>query len=310
MNNNTRVFGIGTAALDFRIMTADYGKDYKDKLLAQKIDIFGGGSAANCLIQVCRLGGKATWLGKLGNDWIGKEISRQLEQEGIDCSEIIVDEVCSPFNVAIYAGEEKRRVGGFLLPNSLGQINKEDIEKFTKNIKQGDWCLVEIGEIQLDMVNEFCTLVKRKGSKIVVDVDLDPIKQCNSNLEIVEQIFQKADVLIPNVTSMKSIYPDMDAIKITEAIAEDYQVHTVVTAGQEGAFYCMPGEEVAQVKSCKTKIVDTVGAGDAFHGGMIFGLLNGYTLEKAIDLGNKCGAYNCKRTGARTAMPTKEELGL
>ena len=68
------VYGFGSAAVDFRIRTADYGDLYKDKLLAQTWAEMGGGAVANFLSQVSRLGVKTSFLGKLGNDVIGKRI--------------------------------------------------------------------------------------------------------------------------------------------------------------------------------------------------------------------------------------------
>jgi sugar/nucleoside kinase (ribokinase family) len=124
------VYGFGSAAVDFRIRTADYGDLYKDKLLAQTWAEMGGGAVANFLSQVSRLGVKTAFLGKLGNDVIGKRIIELLEKENVDCSGIIVsDEFCSPFNVAVYSGLEMRRRGGFLIPNSLAKLTEEDIEK-------------------------------------------------------------------------------------------------------------------------------------------------------------------------------------
>ncbi|MBQ4298376.1 MAG: carbohydrate kinase, partial [Clostridia bacterium] len=68
------VYGFGTAAVDFRIRTADFGDLYKDKLLAQTCAEMGGGALANFLSQVSRLGGRTAFLGKLGRDPMGEKI--------------------------------------------------------------------------------------------------------------------------------------------------------------------------------------------------------------------------------------------
>ena len=95
------IFGFGSAALDFRIRTADLGPEYRAKLLARETALLGGGAVANALVQVSRLGGDAAFLGKLGGDWIGERIVAGLESEGVDCSATIMDPMeCSPFNVA------------------------------------------------------------------------------------------------------------------------------------------------------------------------------------------------------------------
>jgi sugar/nucleoside kinase (ribokinase family) len=53
---------------------------------------------------------------------------------------------------------------------------------------------------------------------------------------------------------------------------------------------------------------DTTGAGDAFHAGFLFGLLNGEDIENSLMLGNAVAAVKCSALGARTALPTRSEL--
>jgi len=70
----------------------------------------------------------------------------------------------------------------------------------------------------------------------------------------------------------------------------------------EGQFLESPAHEVPQ--GCR----DTTGAGDAFHGGFLFGLLSGEDLEKSLQLGNAVAALKCRDLGARTALPGRDEL--
>ncbi len=70
----------------------------------------------------------------------------------------------------------------------------------------------------------------------------------------------------------------------------------------EGSFIESPG--FAAPGGCK----DTTGAGDAFHGGVLYGLLTGEDIETSLKLGNAVAAIKCSALGARTALPTREEL--
>jgi sulfofructose kinase len=53
---------------------------------------------------------------------------------------------------------------------------------------------------------------------------------------------------------------------------------------------------------------DTTGAGDAFHGGLLYGLLTGVDIATSLKLGNAVAAMKCSALGARTALPNKSEL--
>lgn len=306
-----KIFGFGSAALDFRIITADFGVNYKDKLLAQSVQIFGGGSAANFLVQVSRLGGNAAWFGKLGNDWIGREIIKSMEQEGIDCSYTLIDEeACSPLNIAVYTGDQSKRLGGYLLPNSLASLQDFDIRGFAEKIESGDLVMVEVGEIPLESCIYFLDCIKEMNSRIIVDVDLDPILQCKGTIKEVEAIFSRADILIPNAKAMNALFPDMNMEDLTCAIAKKYRKPVIITAGEEGAYYSTDGGQLFHQPPYGVTVVDTVGAGDAFHGGFAYAISEGYKLNKAVEIGVKCGSMNCTKYGARAGMPLGEEIGL
>jgi sugar/nucleoside kinase (ribokinase family) len=81
------------------------------------------------------------------------------------------------------------------------------------------------------------------------------------------------------------------------------------TLGARGALAYCDGEFIespafAVPGGCR----DTTGAGDAFHGGFIYGMLNGDDLETCMKLGNSVAALKCRSLGGRTALPTAEEL--
>jgi len=305
-----KIYGFGTAAVDFRITVPDLGINYKEKLLANEVNIIGGGSVANCLVQVSRLGGKAYWLGKLGCDWISDRILEDFKKGGVNCSRVIRDaSLCSPFNVAIYYVKNYKRVGGYLLPNSLNYITKDDIIRFTNNFKKGDWAIVEIGEVNLKHILNFCEVAKDKGVKLVVDVDLDPIKQCGGNIKIIKKIFEKADFLVPNKFAMKSIYPNIINPKVlVRNLIKEFKVTTIVTAGSDGVYYGDVNGPIKKQEIFKLKVVDTIGAGDAFHGGLIFALAKNKRLSDAIKIGSKCAAANCRIRDTRSGMLNFEEL--
>lgn len=303
------VWGFGTSAVDIRLKTAEYGVGYKDKLLAQESRMIGGGSTSNFLVQVSRLGFRAGWLGKLGEDLIGAKILDMLRAEGVDCSEVIYSpEVLSPFNVAVYAGDGLRRIGGFLLPNSMAQISPEEADRLANAVMPRDFVLLEVGEIPLDLCIRFGDRVKSKGGNIMIDVDLDPVKQCRADRGTADALFDLADYLMPNITSLRTLYPEADELDITTLLAEKHNCVTVTTLGANGAAFSDHGRCAEIVPAVPVTPVDTVGAGDAFHGGFAAGLCAGLSLWEAVRLGNVCGSHECRTFGIRDGMIRASEL--
>lgn len=303
-----KVWGFGTATIDFRIQTADYGDAYKEKLTAQRTYQFGGGSVANFLTQVARLGAPAGWLGKLGDDNLGRKITRLMTDEGIDCGHALYDpEQCSPFNLAVYCGPEMRRRCGFLIPNSLETLGEAEIRALASAISPGDYAMIEIGEIPLGIVVEFMRQAKAAGATLVVDVDLDPVKQCGGTAEQIDAFCRLGDVLMPNAAAMESVYPGMGVERIALTMHGAYKKPVVLSHGSSGAFFADNGRLIHKEAYRLEEISDAVGAGDAFHGGVVFALASGAGLEEAVGMGNVCGAMNCLAFGARNGMPTLEQ---
>jgi len=304
-----KLWGFGTSAIDFRIITADYGVNYRDKLLAQQTLCMGGGAVANCLVQVSRLGGKVGWIGKLGDDLLADKIICMLESEGINCSYVIRDkEEFSPFNVAIYSGEQKRRVGGFLLPNSLAKVSDENINYFISPMSSGDWLAIEIGEIPIEACVRLAQKAKQRGVHIALDVDLDPIMQCQSTKEEIDKLLGCADLLIPNINSLATLFKENNPVSLCNELYEKYCVPVVITVGSDGVYYIDENGQYRHQPAMPVEVKDTVGAGDAFHGGLLYAITEGKTLSDSVLLGTACAAINCTAYGAREGMPNIKQV--
>jgi len=304
-----RVIGFGTAAVDYRIRTADLGEGYTEKLLAREVDVLGGGAIANCLVQVARLGGSSVWLGKLGKDRLAETIIGQLECEGIDCSRVLYDStLSSPFNLAIYAGAQRRRVGGYLLPNSLTCLSETEVSALAAAVQPGDWAVAEIGELPLESVTLFCRQARDRGARLAVDVDLDPLRQGGADRRLVQEIFRMQDLIMANHRALQSMYGDAAAEELALRVGRIFRAQTVVSAGAEGCHFSDSGGCAEHLPAVAVEVVDPVGAGDAFHGGLLYALASGRNFAQALEIARRCAALNCLTFGAREGMPSRGDL--
>ena len=304
-----KVLGFGTATIDYRIRTADMGAGYTEKLLAREVEVLGGGAIANCLVQVSRLGGRAVWLGKLGRDRLAEMIVGRLSAEGIDCSQVLYDPTASsPFNLAVYAGDHRRRVGGYLIPGSLAALSEGDVAALAETVRPGDWAVVEIGEIPLEWVVEFCRQASDRGACLAADVDLDPLRQCGADRRLVAEIFRHQTLIMANHEALQSMYDLPTARALARQLGEIFRTRIVVSAGAEGCYYSELGEPAEHLPAIPVKVVDPVGAGDAFHGGLLYALAEGRDFLESLEIARRCAAMNCLRFGAREGMPNRAEL--
>jgi 5-dehydro-2-deoxygluconokinase len=82
----------------------------------------------------------------------------------------------------------------------------------------------------------------------------------------------------------------------------------VVKRGKDGASIFQPGKEEVKVPGFPVKVLNVLGAGDAFCAGFSYGILNGWDLYKSVRMGNACGAIIVSREGCANFMPTFTEV--
>jgi ribokinase len=82
----------------------------------------------------------------------------------------------------------------------------------------------------------------------------------------------------------------------------------VVTRGPDGADLLRPGRPVHRQPAFPVEVVDSTGAGDAFCAALAVAMAEGRELEDAVRLAAAAGALACRGVGARTSLPTREEL--
>jgi sugar/nucleoside kinase (ribokinase family) len=81
----------------------------------------------------------------------------------------------------------------------------------------------------------------------------------------------------------------------------------VITLGAEGCL-CLWSDQVIHVPGFQVGVVDTTGAGDAFHGAFLYGLLQGWELERTAIFANAVAAINCTRLSGRAGLPSLAEV--
>ena len=168
--------------------------------------------------------------------------------------------------------------------------------------------MAEIGETALGDVLYLCRAARAAGALVAVDVDLDPIMQCGAKEDEVTEVFRTAHLLMPNIRAMETMFPGADAARLAGVLRERFGCAAVVTAGADGCYYADGNGELYHEEAIPSEVTDTVGAGDAFHGGLLYALAAGRHLKEAVRLASFCGAFNCRTFGAREGMARREDV--
>jgi sugar/nucleoside kinase (ribokinase family) len=120
-----------------------------------------------------------------------------------------------------------------------------------------------------------------------------------------DRLLSVTDIFLPNKTEALSITKSKDVESASRQLADKSKV-VAVKLGADGALACN-GKEIIQSKSISVNVVDTVGAGDTFDAGFLYGYLNHWPLEKSLRLACVCGAMSTQEAGGTEGQPALEE---
>ncbi|HUY00956.1 MAG TPA: carbohydrate kinase family protein [Candidatus Deferrimicrobium sp.] len=296
------VVAIGAALVDMVALIEKFpGID--EEVFVPKLELMGGGSAANFAVACARLGLKTGFIGKLGKDAFGEKLIDEFQKENVEIEGIVVTTEVQ--TGVCYAAVDKQGnrilyafsgAANFLQPSD---IDEEYLKIFRvihlaslKNIKP----LIRAAEI----VQWEQTRVCLNPGALIVDQGLDKVKPL---LELI-------DIFIGSQGEVKRLFQTENLSKGLRSLLEYVEI-AVITQGNEGSLIVTQDGEI-KIPAEQIKVVDTTGAGDAFSAGFIYGLLrynfDPSKLELCGKIGNKAAAHCIQQVGARQGLLTEKEM--
>ncbi len=266
------------------------------KVPASEFIITGGGCAANAAVTTARLGGRVAFAGPLGghDDAVSERILSDLANEGIDCSGVarVSGGTASVSLILLDAAGEKTiatRRGV-----KLGDTRPNDTANLIADV---DAVLVDNRFPQF--VTEVCRAAQARKIPIVIDLDQatnvdDPL------LALGTHVVSSAEALF-GTTGSKDYG---DALK---KLVGHISGFLAITDGPNGVYWLERGE-LRHLPAFNIKVVDSLGAGDAFHGGFTLALAEGRALPEILRFASATAALKCTKFGGGSGAPTRAEV--
>src|SRR5215470_11749460 len=308
MGQGVDVVGIGSCGIDyFAIVPRLLGPE--EKINADRLEIHAGGVTGNNLTQVGRLGASAGWLGLIGDDDSGKLIVKAFVDDGLDCSGIVtVPGEQSTFVWIPVDAQGERSI--YMFPNVNGKITPAEVRgRFKEHIVRAKHFHTEASQLPLPPVREGMLVAREAGVRVIFDLDVAPSYFAEARLGSATDLIDSlrlVDVLKPCKAAAREITGETDYEKMAAKLLSMGPATVAVTMGPEGCLLAGGGKSV-HVKPFSVKVVDSTGAGDAFMGGLSYGLLQGWDFERVGTFANACAAICCTKVGARS-MGKKDEV--
>lgn len=250
-----------------------------------------GGSAANTIHGLANLGMLTGFLGTIGNDEFGDFFRSDLEKSYIE--------------PVLFTGlEETGRAVALVSPDSertfatyLGAAIELSPEIINPDIyKDYNYFHIEGYLVQNhDLIEKAVKLAKE--NRLIVSLDLSSYNVVEENLEFLQDIIEKyVDIVFANEEEAKA-FTGKEPEKALEVIADICDI-SVVKTGRHGSLI-KRGEEIHKIRIVEVDSIDSTGAGDLYAAGFLFGLANGYGLEKCGNIGSLLAAKVIEVIGAK-----------
>lgn len=298
---------IGPSVIDILAAPFDPDAVAKGKRDVDQIRMSFGGDALNEAVVLSRLGKKVQLLSKIGADEAGRSIRKHLEKERVSTGHVKVEEgLNTSVNIALVDKDGERK---FLMDphSSQRKLGLEDVLPILDETAP----IVSFASIfispcfSIEKMEKLFSYIKAAGKTLISDVTRPKNGETFDDLKV---LFPYMDFFLPNDEEIFLLTGEKDPYKNVQMLVDAGVKTAVVKIGKEG---CLVGTKEGIVRvpaAAGVKCVDTTGAGDAFAGGFISGLIEGRSITDCARLG--CAAASCsiEQVGATDGVRSIEQV--
>ena len=256
--------------------------------------VVGGGQATTAMAALSRLGLKTAYVGVVGDDEGGRLVLSGLEEFGVDVSSVVVEEGGETPAALILVDRTAHTRTIAYQPTAPGRLSASSVD--LDFILSTRCLLVDPHETLFGLAISG----EAKKRKIPIIYDAEHMTDGFSG------ILTAADYVVGS----RDVVETLNASGVEaalEAILAAGPKAAVITLGSEGAVALTP-EGLFRRPAYPVEVVDTTAAGDAFHAGFAYSVLQGWNMNRTLDFANAMGALVCRGLGGRATLPTLGEV--
>lgn len=251
-----------------------------------------GGSACNTVVGVGRLGGEARFVGKCGSGELGRFFENDLKRHNVEPALLRSN---SPTGrvLSIVTPDAQRSM--FTCLGASAEMSPEDISE--NCFKSAAIVHIE-GYLLFNSQLILKVLKTAKTSGALISLDLPSYNVINESHELLKHIVETfVDILMANEDEAQAYTGQADEARAVNALAEKVDI-AVLKMGERGSLINRNNAMLQIRPQGGGHAIDSTGAGDLWAAGFLYGLVNGYPLEKCGVLGSACGYEVCQVMGA------------
>jgi sugar/nucleoside kinase (ribokinase family) len=269
--------------------------DFADNMLALSSGtpaVVPGGSACNTIVGVGKLGGKARFIGKCGRDAMGDLFEKDLRNSRVD-PHLMASSLSTGRALSIVTPDAQRSMFTYL--GAASEMTAVEIDR----CRFLDAAVVHIEGYLLfntDLICAGLNRAKKDGAKICLDLASYTVVESSGAL-LNSLVDEYVDILIANEDEAAAFTGCTQEHKAIQALSDRARI-AVLKIGERGSYIACDGEIIKIDPVSGGSVVDTTGAGDLWASGFLFGLVQGFSMEKCGRLASACGSEVCQKVGA------------
>ena len=285
-----QVVGLGQACVDYIGDLTHYPQE-DGKIELRDLHIRCGGPASTALVTLSRLGISTSFLGSISDDPFGVKILKNLKKEKINVSFLKITPGYTSQFAFISVTKKSGRRTIFWHRGTVPHLKPKDIDlSLSPNTR-----ILHIDGLMIDACMEAARQAKASGMTVIMDA--------GTMREGSKELASLVDILISSKTFAEPLVGPEAAYETSiQALRKLGPKQVVITLGSEGSIG-LNDKGISRQAAFPVNAVDTTGAGDVYHGGYIYGLLQGWEMSKCMRFASAAAALKCVKTGAQTGIP-------
>jgi sulfofructose kinase len=287
-----RVVGLG------QVMVEQLGVGPRSRETVVEMSAFSmqaGGAVGTTLAAVCALGGQARYMGRLSDDDFGKIALRGLKAFGVDISSVLIEPGrVSPASFILVDERTARRLVRYTRGNTTPLVPGE----LPRTLFDDARALLLDGRAPAPQIAA-AERAKALGLTVILDArHLGPG---------MGELLDLCDIVIGNERFAAEFSHSSDMKRSLMELTKMGPRIAVITLGEEGSI-ALEGETLVRQPALDIDVLDTTGASEVFRGGFIYGLLQGWALDRCLPFANAAAGLNCRHLGGLGGIASLEEV--
>jgi len=291
---------LGLPKGSMNLISMEQCEKIQTRFLSVRKKMVAGGSASNTITTITQLGGKAAFIGKVGNDEVGDFYREDLIKNGVKPLLLQSDKM-SGCSIVLITPDGERTFATYL--GAASDMHAEDIEKaaFTGyDIFHIEGYLVQDHEL----IEKAIRLAKESGC--MVSLDLASYNVVNENHAFLKDLVRNyVDIVFANEDESFA-YTHLNPEESVQNIAQQCDI-AVVKVGKRGS-YVQQGDKRYQIGAITTSCTDSTGAGDLYAGGFLHALSDGFDIRRCGEIGTIAAGRVVEIIGTKLSEETWDEI--